>query len=130
MTLLYGTPPRVAVDFDFFRCEDSGDPRELGNGTVVQDRTMKMGFTPPSLKLRTIYVAPDIAMNADDVNGALVAEATVLHECVHWCRMLDGKDVWSETEPYAFEKEAYGKVVGRAYEMCFPQRITKSQPPG
>jgi hypothetical protein len=29
------------------------------------------------------------------------------------------------TEPYAFEKEAYGRIVGRTYQMCFPQRVTK-----
>jgi hypothetical protein len=37
--------------------------------------------------------------------------------------MMDGKDVWSEDEPYAFEEEAYGMVIGRTYQMCFPQRV-------
>jgi len=125
LALIFGQHPRVRVDVDYFRCEDDGDPQDQGDGSFIQARRMKMGFTPPSPKVGEIYVASDIAMNADDADGALVAEATLLHECVHWCRMMDGEDVWSETEPYAFEKEAYGRIVGRTYQMCFPQRITK-----
>jgi hypothetical protein len=124
LALLFGQLPRVRVDLDYFRCEGDGDPRYQGN-VLIQARTMKMGFTPPSPKVGEIYVASDIAINADDRDGALVAEATLLHECVHWCRMMDDKDVWSEAEPYAFEKEAYGRVIGRTYQMCFPQRVTK-----
>jgi hypothetical protein len=125
LALLFGQLPRVRVDFDSFSCENFGKPRYPHyQGTVsIQARRMRMGFTPPSPKVGEIYVAPDIAMNADDRDGALAAEATLLHECVHWCRMMDGKDVWSETEPYAFEEEAYGRPINRAYQMCFPQRV-------
>jgi hypothetical protein len=125
LALLFGQLPRVRVDFDYFQCEDDGAPQYRGNGLLMQARTMKMGFTPPSPKVGEIYVASDIAMNADNAAGALTAEATLLHECVHWCRMMDDKAVWSENEPYAFETEAYGRVIGRTYQMCFPQPVTK-----
>ena len=39
-------------------------------------------------------------------------EATVLHEMVHWGDDQDGKDQPGE-EGEAFEKAAYGKVIGR-----------------
>jgi hypothetical protein len=123
LALLFGQLPRVRTDWPF-RCEDFGKPQYQGN-VLIAARTMRMGFTPPSPTAGEIYVASDIAMNADDRDGALVAEATLLHECVHWCRMMDDKDVWSETEPYAFEEEAYGRPINRAYQMCFPQRVTK-----
>ena len=119
LALFFGQLPRVRIDPDFFRCEDDGDPQVQRDGSVVQRRRMKLGFTPPSPKVGEIYVAPDVAMNADSAEGALLTEATLLHECVHWCRMMDDKDVWSEDEPYAFEKEAYGGIMGRSYQMCF-----------
>jgi Metallopeptidase toxin 3 len=123
LAILYPQGPRVRVDADFFPCEPDGDPERQPDGSRIQKYRMKDGFTPPSPKANEIYIAPDIAQNAGSTTGRLMLEATLLHECVHWCRMIDGKDGFSEVEPYAFEKEAYGRVMARSYEVCPPKRV-------
>lgn len=125
LAIMYPQGPTVRIDPDFFQCEEDGPPQLQPDGTYVQKFRMKAGFTPPSATSNEIYVAPDIAQNAGTTDGRLMAEATLLHECVHWCRLIDDKDVWSEKEPYAFETAAYGKVMGRSYYICPAKKVVK-----
>lgn len=121
--ILYPQGPTVRIDKDFFTCETDGDPEKQPDGSYIQKYKMKDAFTVPSTKVDEIYLAPDIAKNAGTADGKLLAEAVLLHECVHWCRKIDDKDVYSETEPYAFEREAYGRVMSRNYEVCAPAHV-------
>ena len=57
-----------------------------------------------------------------------VLEATILHELVHWCRWAIGKDVFDEGPPYAFEKEAYGQVMERTWNICFDEEFYVVEP--
>jgi Metallopeptidase toxin 3 len=123
LAILYPQGPRVRVDADFFLCLDDDAPERQPDGSRIQKYTMKYGFTVPSTKSNEIYVAPDLARNAGAATGRELLEATLLHECVHWYRMIDDKDVYSEVETYAFEKEAYGRIMGRSYEICPPKRL-------
>ena len=57
--------------------------------------------------------------------AALVLEATVLRELIHWNRKKAFLDVFDETPSYAFENEAYGKRILRTWKACYEQPYYK-----
>jgi hypothetical protein len=119
--------PLIRVEDDILmQCEDDGAPSTQADGSVVQNQRLKhYGFTVPTRGVNEIYIARDLAAGALSRQIQPVLEATVLHELVHWCRKVDGEDVYDENPPYAFEREAYGQVVRRTWPTCGPKPVSK-----
>jgi hypothetical protein len=112
--------PLIRVEsYRMMQCEDDGDPIPQEDGSFVQKRTIRWhGYTVPTLGKDLIYLASDLAQGARAAEVGPILEATVLHELVHWCRKVSGKDVNDEGPPYDFEKQAYGKVMFRTWQSC------------
>ena len=119
--------PSIRVDDDILMlCSDDGPPSTQPDGSVIQNQLLRRyGFTVPTRGVNEIYIARDLALGALSRQVQPVLEATVLHELVHWCRKVDGEDVYDENPPYDFEREAYGQVVIRTWPSCAPKRIPK-----
>jgi hypothetical protein len=108
----WGTSPLIqADDMDMMKCETAGDPIVRPDGSTVQQYTMNWyGFTVPTKGKELIYLEPGLMSDADSAMAREMLEVTVLHELVHWCRKVRGKDVFDEDPCYAFERDAYGKA--------------------
>jgi Metallopeptidase toxin 3 len=119
-SIVWAFPPLIRVEsYQMMQCEDDGDPIPQKDGSFVQKRKRGWyGYTVPTLGKQEIYVASDLAQGARAAEVGPILEATVLHELVHWCRKVSGKDVNDEGPPYDFEKEAYGKVMFRTWQSC------------
>jgi Metallopeptidase toxin 3 len=120
ISIMWGFTPTIKVDnSQMMECVDDGTPTPQKDGSFLQKRKIPWyGFTVPTKGVEEIYVASDLARGAGSTQVGPVLEATVLHELVHWCRKVVGKDVNDEGPPYAFEKEAYGKVMFRSWQSC------------
>jgi outer membrane protein OmpA-like peptidoglycan-associated protein len=106
------------------RCEEYVDAK----GSVIAPWYRKrMGMTPGGGNL--IFVAADIAARFDPRNPGLVtvAEATILHELIHWRRRMAGIDDGDKDPCYAFETEAYGREISRLWAEC-PPNVVHLQP--
>ncbi len=115
--LHWGFPPEIRPHF--WDCEKDGGvvPEKPGSDILVQKYAIKWyGFTAPDGSV--ILVSSDLARGPLDHTIEPVLEGTVLHELIHWCRQQVGKDVYDESPPYAFEKEAYGHYVQRTWQSC------------
>lgn len=119
--------PLIRVEGDIMAmCDDDGAETLQPDGSVIQKQALKRyGFTVPTRGVNEIYIARDLALGALSRQIQPVLEATVLHELVHWCRKVNGDDVYDEDPPYAFEREAYGQVVRRTWQSCAPKVIRK-----
>jgi Metallopeptidase toxin 3 len=119
-TLTWGWSPRVKVNLDW-TCSDDGPmtPRILH----------EFGKTPPSPEADLIVIAEDLASLPNTPNE-VVLEVTLLHEMIHWNRLMVGRDdVYDENGPngpYAFEREAYGGVIRRTWNYCVPYELDPS----
>jgi hypothetical protein len=119
-SITWALPPLIRVEsYLMMHCENDGDPIPQKDGSFVQKRYIPWyGYTVPTLGTHEIYVASDLAQGARAAEVGPILEATVLHELVHWCRKVSGKDVNDEGPPYDFEKEAYGTVQYRTWQSC------------
>lgn len=125
--LSWGFEPRIG-GYNW-ECEKDGDPapKSPGSDILIQRYEVKWyGFTSP--KGSVILVADDLARGAMDPVIQPVLEATVLHELVHWTRLMSGQDVYDEGPPYEFEKEAYGHVVRRTWATCYSPEMYIPKP--
>jgi len=121
MSSMWGFDPIIKADpYDMMnQCENDGNPEPQKDGSTIQRRSLKWyGFTVPTKGIEEIYLAPDLMERAGTAEVRAVLEATILHELIHWCRKVAGKDVNDEEPPYAFEKAAYGKTVERTWQSC------------
>jgi hypothetical protein len=128
LCLLLGYPPTIQVNStDMMECKKDGEPERQKDGSYIQKYELKWyGFTSPRYEADLIFVASDLARSArSSGEDGLVLEATVLHELVHWCRLKTHADVNDEGPPYAFEKEAYGKVMQRTWQSCMSEAYFK-----
>jgi Metallopeptidase toxin 3 len=127
LCILWGHPPTLKIENSrMMTCEDVGDPELQRDGSYIQKRQINWyGFTVPTYDVDEIYISRDIAENAIGPDS-LVLEATVLHELIHWCRKKAFvKDFDDEEAPRAFEKEAYGRIVLRTWNVCYSQPYFK-----
>jgi hypothetical protein len=94
---------------------------EDGNPPIVEYRHMGAanGEYHPKKWPDTVFIAMAIcekfqksAADAKDPRMHLLVESTLLHEIVHWGDWQDGDESRFEAGK-AFEKEAYGKDIGR-----------------
>jgi hypothetical protein len=120
ISIMWGVTPLIKVDTSLMMdCVDDGDPVPQKDGSFVQKRKIGWyGFTVPTKGIEEIYVAKDLALGAGSTQVGAILEATLLHELVHWCRKVGGKNVYDEDAPSAFEREAYGKVMLRTWQSC------------
>jgi hypothetical protein len=117
-------------------CEKDGEPEPkesrnrsgevIGHYFVQRYDSKRLGFTAPDGSI--ILIASDLAQGAFYPDVEKVLEATILHELVHWCRWAIGKDVFDEGPPYAFEKEAYGYVMERTWNICSDEEFYVVEP--
>jgi hypothetical protein len=84
-------------------------PGDNKNGTSVKKGHRNLVFLAKSIcdKFETS------GKSAKDPRMHLLLESTILHEMVHWGDTLDGKRQRQHEEGKEFEREAYGKDVGR-----------------
>lgn len=115
----WGMGPKLGVRS--WECKATGETVKKGNSFFKKYDQPRLGFTAPDGSL--ILIASDLAQGTYDPQIAPVLEATVLHELVHWCRLQIGKDVFDEEPPYAFEQEAYGKIMERTWEVCYSPEV-------
>ena len=94
MAVGYGNPPKVNV-------------KKLKNA---------FGEFEPGKNSNTVHIDSGWAKRFEKDHKKAAArqlmEATILHEMVHWGDDMDGKDQAGE-EGLAFERAAYGKVIGK-----------------
>jgi hypothetical protein len=123
-SIMWGFSPVIKVDAgQMLECKETGAPQRQKDGSYIQRMYMPWhGFTVPTKGVNEIYVASDLARGAGSPQVGPILEATVLHELVHWCRKIMGKDVNDEDAPYAFEEEAYGKRMFRTWETCMSKQ--------
>jgi Metallopeptidase toxin 3 len=148
LTLANGTPwvltwgfsptisPRTPTSSPSWACKKDGEPERkesrnrsgevIGDYFVQRYDSKRLGYTAKDGSI--ILIASDLARGAFYPEVEKVLEATILHELVHWCRFAIGKDVSDEGPPYAFEKEAYGHVMERTWEVCFDEEFYVVEP--
>lgn len=124
-----GLPPTIEVNStDFMECAEDGEEQLQKDGSYVQNRIVRWyGFTVPRYGADKILIAADLAQTVFGPQSQIL-EATVLHELVHWCRLKSFiTNYEDEGPPYAFEKEAYGRVQLRTWNTCFSPAYFKVQ---
>jgi Metallopeptidase toxin 3 len=111
--LRWGWPPVIVPDKNLSKCEI------IDASNVPVQRWY--GFTVPNRFRNKILVASDLAIMAGNPEVDLVLEATLLHELIHWYRLMEGKTLEGpaeEVQSEAFEMEAYGKPIRRTWNGC------------
>lgn len=120
--LRYGTAPVILVDplGMMGEMEATGTIEQANEhgGYCNAGRLKWYGFTVPTRGRDEVHLATDLGGFPLMPHIKPVVEATLLHELIHYCRKATGGDVNDETAPYAFEKEAYGHVVVRTWNVC------------
>jgi hypothetical protein len=129
VSLKYGTTPTLVVADFMCEADPSTGRSRISTGMTFSEK--KIGIAQAVVARYEHCAVLALQKEKDKVARlglwSAYLEATIMHELVHWGRMLKGVTAkrYAEEEKFsaAFEKEAYGRVAQTPDPLCFDIEI-------
>ena len=117
-------PPSIGGKPDIVPADCGCDVDKTGRLKGVHQA---MTFSKNVVGINTIVIRGfENAVNvrkANLVDWETFLESVIMHELVHWGRLMEGKKDWDdELYPENFEKDAYGRIVKSPEKLCIEKR--------